>query len=80
MAGTRQPFIQYGSYQMNPDGFNTVTLPVSYSNNTYIIQATYYGTDTVYKPLTINLQTQNSFVVYGDPSLFFYWTTYGNLF
>jgi hypothetical protein len=80
MSGIRQPFIQYGTGQLDLDGSNVITLPRNYSNFFYNIQLTYYGRNNGIIPLNSLNQTKSNFVVYGDFSANFYWTTYGNLF
>jgi hypothetical protein len=80
MSGIRQPFIQYGTGQIDLDGSNVVTLPRNYSNFFYNVQLTYYGRNSATIPLNSLNQTKSNFVVYGDFNTSFYWTTYGNLF
>jgi hypothetical protein len=79
MSGTLQPFIQYGSNTLLDDS-NTITLSKMYRDSSYIIQLTYvneYSSPTI--PLSFNSVTPSNFVVFGDSSATFHWTTYGNV-
>jgi len=80
MAGTRQPFIQYGSANLS-GGLVLVTLPTSYINTNYAIQLTYIKNTTApVVPISFSTVTSSNFQVYGDAATRFYWTTYGNTF
>ena len=80
VMGTGQPFIQYGTSQID-NGAISVNLNVPYVNTDYVIQLTYaQGSDTYSVPLYSSNLTTNSFIAYGDQYANFYWTTYGNVF
>jgi hypothetical protein len=80
MAGTRQPFIQYGSRRLNSQGSNVVTLPNNYIDGNYIIQLTYSrGFENPTIPISFKTVTASNFIVVGYLNTEFHWTTYGNV-
>lgn len=77
LSGLKQPFIQYGTRAIS---LAPVSLPVSYTNNTYAIQLTYSNTSQRTRLLYASTVTSNQFYVNGDTGANFYWTTFGQLF
>ena len=76
---TRQPFIQYGDVSFAGGGTQTVSLPVSYVNSNYKVQAT-YSTDpgSSAKPIHIDSRTTSNFTISAQSGHDAYWTTFGD--
>jgi len=76
-GSTRQPFIQFGSNNTGTGTGTTVSLPVSYINNTYSVHLTYIGSPSGNQPLYVVSQTTSNFIFHGANSAPTGWTTYG---
>ena len=76
LAGLQQPFIQYGYATTG----TTVALPKSYKTTTYAVQATYSNNTAPIIPLSVVINTSNTFTVSGDTSKYAFWTTFGDIF
>ena len=76
LAGLQQPFVQYGYATTG----TTVALPKSYKTTTYAVQATYSNNVSPIKPISVLINTSNTFTLSGDLSQNTFWTTFGDIF
>jgi len=80
LMGNRQPSIQYGNSITNLGGSNIITIS-PYINSNFAISLTYKDKSTPpVIPLYTSSITTSNFIVLGDPSSKFHWTTYGNYY
>jgi len=81
-----QPFIQCGFTTLSNDtGSASVQLATPYTSPNYTAQVTYQrnpsDTTTVYtKPLSVSIQPNNTFRIFGDAGRQVVWTTFGSVF
>lgn len=78
-GSTRQPFIQYGNVSFVGGATQTITLPVSYIDTNYSIQATYSeDPGASAKPLHYTNKTTSNFDITGVVDHSADWTTFGD--
>ena len=79
-GSTRQPFIQSGTVSFAGGITQTVSLPVSYVNSNYTVQATYdQDPGLAGKPLYTTTKTTSNFTIIGVSGKSGQWTTFGDI-